>query len=196
LEILVDDVEAILDHYQVERVCFVGLSLGGMTGLGFALRRPDRIDRLICCNARADAPPAFVSSWDDRIAATERGGMDALVQISLERWLGPSARRDQPELVNRLADGIRETSIAGYIGCANALKKLRYMDELKSITCPVMYLAGADDTAAPAEVMRSMADVTPNSSFVILPRCAHLSNLDHPEGFLEVVCKFLSIGRN
>jgi 3-oxoadipate enol-lactonase len=195
-EILVDDVEAILDYYQVSRATFIGLSLGGMTGLGVAMRRPDRIHRLVCCNARADAPQAFASSWDDRIAAIEHGGMDAIVQASLERWLSARTLRDQPAMANRVADGIRQTSIAGYTGCAGALKGLRFLERLKSITCPVMYLAGADDLAAPPDVMQRMADETPKSIFAVLPHCAHLSNLDQPVSFLEAVRQFLSDGGN
>src|SRR6195256_4147831 len=37
---LVGDAVPLLDHYQIERGTFMGLSLGGMTGLGIALAHP------------------------------------------------------------------------------------------------------------------------------------------------------------
>ncbi|HEV7873673.1 MAG TPA: alpha/beta fold hydrolase, partial [Enterovirga sp.] len=53
---LVGDVRAVMDHYRVERAAYMGLSLGGMTGLGLALAHPDRLSALVCCDARADNP--------------------------------------------------------------------------------------------------------------------------------------------
>ncbi len=55
-DMLVADVIAVMDHHGVERATFMGLSLGGMTGLGLALAHPQRLSRLVCCDARADAP--------------------------------------------------------------------------------------------------------------------------------------------
>ena len=69
MDTLVADVIALLDRLGIERVEFLGLSLGGMTGLGLALNHPQRLTRLICCAARADAPPDYVHTWDERIAA-------------------------------------------------------------------------------------------------------------------------------
>ena len=53
---LADDVIALLDDLAVERAHFVGLSLGGMTGLRLAARHSSRIDRLVvlCTGARLD----------------------------------------------------------------------------------------------------------------------------------------------
>ncbi|WP_048863235.1 alpha/beta fold hydrolase, partial [Acidisphaera rubrifaciens] len=52
---LAGDVVALLDHVGAARASFMGLSLGGMTGLALAARHGGRIARLVCCAARADA---------------------------------------------------------------------------------------------------------------------------------------------
>ena len=50
---LADDVVALLDTLSVERAHFVGLSLGGMTGMRLAARNPERVGRLVVlCTGR------------------------------------------------------------------------------------------------------------------------------------------------
>ena len=51
-DLLVSDVVALMDAVGVETAHFVGLSLGGMIGLGAAIRHPERILSLASCDAR------------------------------------------------------------------------------------------------------------------------------------------------
>src|SRR5699024_6628356 len=53
---LADDVAALLDHLELPQVDLFGFSLGGLVGLDFAMRHPDRLDNLIAASVhyRAD----------------------------------------------------------------------------------------------------------------------------------------------
>jgi 3-oxoadipate enol-lactonase len=53
---LVADMAAVLDHFGADQADVMGLSLGGMTALGLGLTHPDRVRRLVVCDARADGP--------------------------------------------------------------------------------------------------------------------------------------------
>jgi len=189
---LVADVIAILDHYEVKKATYLGLSLGGMTGLGVGLRHADRLDALVCCNARADGPEPFVKSWDDRLAAIANGGMAAIAGGTLERWLSPSTHAGRPGEVERLGAMIRGTSVAGFAGCAAALKTLDYLRHLGALGVRTLYVAGADDGGAPVPAMQAMAQATPGAGFAVIPHCAHMSNVDNPEGFAAAVAPFLA----
>src|SRR4051812_37640574 len=46
IEVLAEDALALLDHLDVERADFCGLSLGGLIGMWIAIHRPERIRRL------------------------------------------------------------------------------------------------------------------------------------------------------
>jgi len=96
---LVGDAVALLDHYQIERATFMGLSLGGMTGLGIALAHPGRLEALVCCDARADAPPQFVQGWNERINAVRGGGLASILPATVERWLSAAFRATHPDVV-------------------------------------------------------------------------------------------------
>lgn len=188
-DMLVGDMVAVLDHAGSDKADVMGLSLGGMTALGLALAHPGRVGRMIVCDARADNPPPFVASWDDRIAAIQAGGMEAVVEGTLARWFSPDAPQSPRD---RAAAMIRATSVTGYIGCARALQGLSYFKDLGNITAPVLYLAGAEDMGAPKDVMQAMADATPGATFVALPGLAHVPNMEAPAVFDAAIALWLS----
>jgi 3-oxoadipate enol-lactonase len=190
---LVGDAVALLDHYQIERATFMGLSMGGMTGLGIALAHPGRLEALVCCDARADAPPQFVQGWNERINAVRGGGLASILPATVERWLSAAFRAAHPDVVADVERMILSTPIVGYEGCAEALKRLDYLKDLHHITTPTLFVGGAEDMAAPPEAMQAMADRIRGSRFSIIAGGAHLSNIDSATGFHDAVKDFLQL---
>ena len=56
LDIFVDDLKSILDHLGIEDVVYVGESFGGILGLNFAHRYPERTRALVLCNTPCRLP--------------------------------------------------------------------------------------------------------------------------------------------
>lgn len=190
---LVGDVVAIMDRHGIARATFMGLSLGGMTGLGLALAHPDRVEKLVCCDARADAPPAFQKSWEDRVAVVTEKGMAGVLAGTIERWLAPSFRALNPHEVARVERMILATPVAGWLGCVAAIRSLDYLKDLAGLKVPTLYVVGADDVGAPAEAMRAMADATPGARLEVIPEAAHLPNVDATERFNAAIAPFLGL---
>lgn len=189
--LLVGDLVAVMDHFNIARADILGLSLGGMTALGLGLDHPERVDRLICADARADAPPPFVAGWDQRIAAVSVEGMAAVLAGTMERWFTQPTREQRPHIVDRAARMVLGTSPVGYMGCAEALKGLDYLRRLPAMEPETLFIVGALDTGAPLEAMRAMAAATPGAQFEILPDVAHIANMEDVAGFDAVVTSFL-----
>lgn len=187
------DAIAVLDHFEVEKADFIGLSLGGMTGLGLGLHHAGRFGKIVCACARADAPPPFANSWDDRIAAISKGGMGAIWPGTLERWLTEKFISDNPDTVAALGDDFAATTVPGYTGCARALQGLDYKKDLGNMTVPVLYISGAADLGAASAEMESMHKATPHSAYVDIADCAHIANLNQTEAFNAALTKFLEI---
>ena len=154
---LTADAIAVLDHFGIETADYVGLSLGGMTGLGLGLDHAERFNKIVCACARADNPAAFVRSWDDRIAAISNGGITAIWNGTVERWLTPDFLSTNADLVAQLASDFAQTTVAGYTGCARALQSLNYKHRLGDLILPTLFISGADDFGAPAAEMESMS---------------------------------------
>ncbi|MBD3678479.1 MAG: alpha/beta fold hydrolase [Rhodobacteraceae bacterium] len=190
---LVADALAVLDHFDVARADFMGMSLGGMTGLGVALAAPDRIGRMICTTARADNPEPFVKSWDDRIGILREGGIEALWPPTVDRWLTPAFREADPAAVEKLRVGFVATSATGYEGCARALQQLDYLRHLGEMRVPTLYIAGAEDMGAPPAAMEAMAAATPTAAFHAIPACAHIANVNAETAFNALISDFLDL---
>jgi 3-oxoadipate enol-lactonase len=193
LEQLVADALAVLDHLRVEQAAFMGISLGGMTGIGAALSHPDRIERLVCCDVRADAPAPFLIAWEERIARARRDGVGSLAEVTLERWLSAGFRVAHPDLVARLEAMSRATLLDGYIGCASVLWQLDYLGRLGELRVPTLYVVGSRDSAAPVAVMDDMARRTPAARLAVIDGSAHLPNLDNSAAFNAAIAPFLKL---
>lgn len=190
---LTGDVLGLMDHYGFREATFIGLSMGGMTGLGLAIDHPERITRLICCDARADAVPAFVDNWTARIASVkEAGDMKPIAAFNKERWFTPGFVASRPEVVQKAMNMVLNTSVRGYIGCAQALQTLDYKRRLSRIGCPTLFVCGAQDAAAPASVMQEMAGLAPGAAFTLVDPGAHVCNMENPVGFNAVIGDWLS----
>lgn len=186
-DMLAGDVVALMDHFGIASSSFVGLSLGGMTGLKLALEHPGRISQLVCCDARADVPGAAHPAWDQRCALAREQGMPAIVDDTIQRWVTEETRASSPETVAAIARMIRGTAVEGYAGCIAAIKTAAFAQRLPDLDVPTAYLVGEQDSGAPVEVMREMAALTPGGVLHIVPKAAHLPNLDDPPAFMQAL---------
>jgi 3-oxoadipate enol-lactonase/4-carboxymuconolactone decarboxylase len=186
-----EDVVAILDALGVARCAFLGLSMGGQTGLWLAQNRPDRIERLVVCNSAALIPSE--ASWNDRIAKVTAGGMAAIVDGVLARWLTADALAapgPAPVELRRILSGIDP---AGYASCCAAVRDADLRAGLGSIRCPTLILSGTHDVATTPAMGRAMADAIPGARYVELD-AAHLSNWERPDAFTKATLGFLVAG--
>ncbi len=191
-EMLCSDVIAIMDDLGIGSADILGLSLGGMTVLGLCLDHAERVNRAICCCARADFPPPMISAWDDRINMVRANGMSAIVEGTLGRWFTETATKKQPDIIEHAREMILGTSVDGYCGSAEALKGLDYRRRLPDLKKPILYVAGQYDGAASPEAMREMAGATPNAGFALIPDAAHMASLENAAQFTNVICDFLN----
>lgn len=190
---LVADAIAVLDHHGARRAAMMGLSLGGMTGLGVAIHHGDRLERLVCCDARADSPEPVRKLWEERIAAVRGGGMQVVLAPTVERWLVPQFRAANPEATARIERMILGTPVPGYVGCARALQGLDYLKDLHRIAVPTLFVAGAHDPSASPETMGAMAAAVPGARLEVVPEAAHLPNIDNAPGFARAIGGFLGL---
>ena len=193
-EMLENDVITILDNLKIDKAHFIGLSIGGMTSLGLALKHQNRFNKIICCAARADNPPPFVDSWNQRISVIEEKGTDGVVDGSLDRWYSKEFKDNSKnnDIINLSKDMIRGTSSNGYIGCAHALKTLNYLKDLSTINREMLFISGEKDMGAPALAMEEMSHLTPNSKYVCIPGAAHILNIEAPEIVNKTILDFLN----
>lgn len=192
LDTLVADALAILDALGVERAHFVGLSMGGMIGQGLALAHPERLLSLSLCDTMAQIPAEAQPTWEERIQKAQNEGMAALADATLERWFTPPFRTGQPDNIAPIRQQILDTPVAGFVGCASAIRALDYLERLSAIAVPTQVLVGADDTGTPVSAAEAIHQRIAGSRLRVLPNAAHLSNIEQSHAFNELLLEFLT----
>ena len=191
LDQLAADAIGLLDALNIDTVHFVGLSIGGMIGQCLALNHADRLQSLTLCDTAPIIPDEAKPLFQERMHAVRTKGMHALVQGTLERWFTTSYLKRNPPEVNLIRHHISTTSVAGYLGCCEAILGLNYLDRLSEIQLPTLIIVGEDDTGTPVEASQSIQERIPHSKLVILPSAAHLSNIEQAEAFNATLMEFL-----
>jgi len=197
---LTEDVLALYRELEIEQADFMGISLGGMTGLALAMCAAERISRLVCCDARASAPEPYKAIWENNIARLHEMGVAGLTESTLERWFtaeymaaSQNAGSPEAEALEKVRAMFNATSAVGYEGTARVLQNLDMLDGLPTLQCKTLYVVGEADMAAPIAVMQDLANRTPDARLKILPNAAHLSNIEQPGAFIAAVEDFLSL---
>jgi 3-oxoadipate enol-lactonase len=175
---LADDVVALLDTLGVERAHFVGLSLGGMTGMRLAARNPERVDRLVvlCTGARLDPS----SGWRDRAATVRENGSSAVAEAVVARWFTQPYLDANPDTKAACEAMVAGTPAEGYAACCEVIAAMDLHPDLPTISAPTLAIAGADDPATPPPFLQAIAENVQDGRLVVVPDSAHLANAEQP----------------
>ena len=186
------DAIGLLDAIGIEKTHWVGLSIGGMLGYGLAMNHPDRIITLIACDSRPDAPPDYAAYFQHRIDLAAEGGMEAVVEPSIERWFTPETRAKNPPELDKVRAMIRKATPVGHAGCCEALKTLSYGPRLHEIRVPVLVLGGAKDKGAPPAILAEAAAKIPGAEHAVIPDAGHITPAENPPAFIATLKDYLA----
>jgi 3-oxoadipate enol-lactonase len=191
LELLAEDVIGLLDVLGMDRVHFVGLSMGGMIGQCLGLDHPHRLKSLVLCDTASIVAAEAQPVWQERLDKVRNKGMEALSEETMERWFTPAFLRENPPRVKLIREQILATPVAGYVGCAEAIRRLNYLERISAIKIPTLIMVGEDDPGTPVSASKAMHERITGSTLVVLPSARHLSNVEQTEAFNAALLKFL-----
>lgn len=192
---LARDAAALLDHLAVQRAVLCGLSLGGMVVQQVAVDAPDRVEALIVADSRpnADTPELrqAVAEWTSlfeqpdgprrRLAAT----WPHLVNQSFhDSASGRAAFRAWEAVLARIPG----TSLSNV---ARGMTSFNVIDRLATATARTLVISGAEDKLIAPEHSRSTAALLKGAEFQVIPGAGHISNLDSPAEFNDLLLRFL-----
>lgn len=191
LELLAEDAVGLLDSLRIDKVHWVGLSLGGMIGQSFALNHPDRLFSLVLCDTTARVPEEAQPVWEERIKTAREKGLAPLLDETMERWFSSSFLEKNPPILDAIRKQFLLTPLEGYLGCAYAVRRINYLDQLSKIKIPTLIMVGENDMGTPVSASEAIHERIENSKLVILPSARHLSNVEKSEEFNSALLAFL-----
>lgn len=185
---LVSDLERLLDHLEISNAVVVGCSIGGMIAQGLAVKRLDQVRAMVLSNTAVKI--GTQAMWDDRIAAVEAGGIEALADAVMERWFSATFRAT-PDVKAWRAMLTRQPD-DGYTGCSAAIAGTDFYTTTASLTLPTLAIAGSEDGSTPPDLVRETAALIKGSRFELIRGVGHLPMVEAPERFAEILTDFLS----
>jgi 3-oxoadipate enol-lactonase len=175
-----------------EPVIWLGLSMGGMIGQELAIRHPDKVKALILANTTSRYTAAGREAIGQRIATVESYGLSAISTGTMARFFSETFRQTQAATVSRHQRLLEATDPEGYTACAAALCEHDTSGKLGQIRVPTLVVVGSQDESIPLDMAQTLTRGIGGSQMVVLQGCAHLSAVEQPHAFAEVVGEFVA----
>lgn len=199
----------VLDGYGIAHAVVLGHSFGGGPALEFALRDPERVERLVLVDAALglQAPPPDPSSvacralahpWlrEPLFAATANNPLWS------RKLLQGFVARKEAVTPERLAEYRRPSSLEGANAALAAwgnhfaciAETGMSMDEgaIRGLQAPLDLVWGADDTVTPLPQARHLQTLLPRARLHVIPGVGHIPHIEDPARFEALLVKTLA----
>ncbi|MBI3818267.1 MAG: alpha/beta fold hydrolase [Planctomycetes bacterium] len=167
-----------------------GLSMGGYVAFEIVRRANFALRGLILCDTRAVADsPEQRAVRLQMIEKVRSGGAAMVAELQLSKMLTTGC---DPEIRAQVDHWMRRAPAEGIMGALGAMaNRLDSRETLKTIKAPVLVIAGANDTVAPPAEMKQFAETIENATFAVIPDASHISNVERPADFNELLIEWL-----
>ncbi len=214
----VDDLEAVRRHLGLEKVTLLGHSFGPAIAALYAIKHPDRVERMIFLGPIPPRKATFFEDYgadmESRMTAEQTKRQNELqalfaeedsdvVAVCREYWsIGtpPRVARSLPASVVKsdfctaspeaIRFGMTRTSEITF----GSLGDWDWTADLRRVDAPTLVIHGEED-AIPMALVREWTTALPNAQLLRLPDTAHFPHAERPEIVFPAIETFLARAR-
>lgn len=194
LDLLIDDLLAILDHAGTGTAHFCGESMGGILGLAMAARHGDRLRSLTVV-----ATPVFIEQqMKERYALGHGSRIEAMEEMGIRAWVSATTRStrlpadEQPGLFEWYVDEFAKGDPQVQVALSKLVNEANAQELLADIDLPVLGLYPTEGQITSATQERLLRDGLKNIEIVHLPTPYHMVQLLFPKTCTEALIAFCS----
>lgn len=174
------------DHAHV-----VGLSVGGMIAQALALHSPLLVRSLTLIDTAAAFTDEGRAAMRVRAEAVRGGGMEAVVQSTIERWFTPANVARRPDLVERVTRTLLADDPLVHGAMWDMISALDLVSKLDRISCPTLVLVGEFDPSTPPAAARLLQANIRGAELHIIADASHMAPLEKPNEVNAYLVDFL-----
>lgn len=184
------DLLRLLDHLEVQRAHFVGLSMGGRILMDFAARHPGRVSSLVIAAAFPSFGGALTPQQRDdfmRLRRTPLREGKTLADLAPQLVTSLAGPHATPAMRARMHDSIAALHPRSYLKTLESTLHFDRTGQLGGITAPTLLLYGEFDALVTPASGRQVRDLMPHAHYQVIPGAGHLINIETPELFNRAV---------
>ena len=193
LDFFVAGLKGLVDQLGLKQVTLLGNSLGGAVALGYALKHPEDVQRLILM------APGGVEEFDTYMAMP---GIANMFKVYQSGQTGAAAMRaimemqlwDKRLLTDEIINERAPIALTQTAASRQRLFVPNMTADLHRLQCPVFGFWGVNDQFNPVGGAMKLMEHCPQARIVLVNRCGHWVQVEHREMFNRACIDFLRNG--
>ena len=183
VQVLANDLSALMNRLGLERATLVGFSLGGMAALVFALEHPNRVAKLVLVGTTARMASLVHVIGVLRHVLPYK----TVARIVLKFRFGKPSRQMSEDA---LARAMKTDKAAAYECLEEFTKNYDIRDRVVEIKIPTLIVVGEKDkiNLRASEYLHKKID---GSELRVIPTCGHTVMVEKPETFNQILEEFV-----
>ena len=194
----------IINHFVNEKcngqkVTIIGLSWGGVLATDYALKYPDKVDKIILVSPGINgwdwfANPKTRKKYEILQKAYQDNDSLKVGKLSYKYWIvGP--KREESEINLKTRTKLKEMisyNINNHWGeSRSSLDSINSIDRLNEIEIPTLIISGDKDSDDILEISNLYKSNIKNAKRVVLKDVGHSLNMEKPKEFNKIIIQFL-----
>ena len=194
LNTLVQQLNDLLEHLQLEQVHLIGFSLGGLVARVFATEYHHRLNSLTIMNSVFDRNKPLRQAISKRVSEVEKHGPSANIDQALTRWFSPLYTKKNPSYIAQLRACVLANHKTSYSRCYRLFGEgdNAMQGHLNKITCPTLVTTGELDPGSTPAMSHALARQISLAKVFILPNARHMMPVENAQEVNKLLQQFIS----
>ncbi len=193
IETMAEDILTLLKQLQIKQAVLVGISMGGYVALRLWATHPEVIRALVLSNTKAEADTEEVKTRRlAQIKFIKEKGLEEFVNNYAQRRLAQKTLEKRPWVLDLVKQ--MNLSMSGEALMSTLTAMMQKPDEtrtLNTMDVPTLVTVGSEDSFIPTSSAAVMRDKIRGAKMVSIEHTGHVSSLEDPMRYNEVLGNFL-----
>lgn len=194
LDAYIARIEDGFEEFRIENdAILLGNGFGGTVALAFAIAHPERIGKLVVCDAAAAFPEQGKQAFRVMAEKVADEGLDAVAEIAAKRVYSPAYLATHPDAIEERKRVLLGIDPKAFQQACAVLVDCDLVPLLHKLQVPTLVICGELDQATPPALNKVIADKVMGARYVELPGCGHCPPLEQPGAFLAAIKSFVGL---
>jgi len=189
LDAMLRDLDAVVEHAELETFALLGYYSSAVTGIAYAARHPDQVTRLVLFGGTMRLLDAMSPPESQALVSLIDRDWDLFVDSAAHAWTGWSIG-DEGQLV---ADAFRTATTPAHArAMIEAARDMDVSAEVGSVHVPALVVHRQGEREIPLEVSEQLAQALPDGRLLRLEGSSAGLFLEDPDDDIAVLLEFLT----